>query len=584
LKNWTLKSLLQRLFGIFNPTQRKTFVKVVLLSFLNTLLDIAGLSLVIPVIAIVLSNTFYDNISNSIPLISSLTRNQLTLYAVGILLIAIVAKNLFSIVVAKVQARFMEDIFISSSSNVFRRVFDLPVQDLRKENSEVYMNKINNLQVSLCTNIILPAIVICNEIFVLLIVALGAIIWSPKLFFLLIITIMPFVAGFTLAIRDKVKTAGNRRNQLLQKQFGIAKNIIKGFTDIKIANAENYFQDEFESYTKESGKHLWQPLYYMLLPSRLMEIAVFLCIIILLLYSIFVLEDHSQIITTISLFTVIAYRMIPSITRVISSITNINNAQFILDDPYFLYQENKQEHQPHSLSFNKTIKFENVSYKYPGTSSNVINDCNLTIEKGTAIGIIGKSGSGKTTFINLLLGFIHPTEGKISIDNTEMNDIITQSWWQLVGYVRQDIFLVEKTLAENIALGISSHKINSQRLSWAISLANLDELVNTLPNSINTIIAEDGNNLSGGQKQRIAIARALYHGAEVLVFDEATSALDGENEYLISNALLELTKNNKTVILITHRYASLKHCNRIYQIDNGNFAVPISYSELLNRK
>jgi ABC-type multidrug transport system fused ATPase/permease subunit len=211
----------------------------------------------------------------------------------------------------------------------------------------------------------------------------------------------------------------------------------------------------------------------------------------------------------------------------------------------------------------------------------VLNDCNLIINKGEKIGIVGKSGTGKSTLVNNILGFLSPTSGCIFIDKAPLNGSNLKNWWKIVGYVRQDAFILNATFAENIALGEIPEVIDYVRLQHAVEMSSLSSLITELPEGVHTVLSERGNNLSGGQKQRIAIARAIYKGAQVLVFDEATSALDTKTEEEITDAINELGKENLTIIIIAHRYTSLRFCEKIYQIENGNVSDTFSYHELV---
>ena len=264
------------------------------------------------------------------------------------------------------------------------------------------------------------------------------------------------------------------------------------------------------------------------------------------------------------------------------AVNNINSSSFIFEDRDFIYSEQQvKKNAERPLDFDETITFENVSYSYEGNGKNVLNNCSLQIRKGEKIGIIGKSGAGKSTLVGNILGFLKPTEGRIIIDQTPLGENNIEDWWHIVGYVRQEVFIMNNSMLENIAIGEDAASVDIERINRAIKLASLESLVNELPNGIHTKLSERGNNLSGGQKQRIAIARAIYKGAEVLVFDEATSALDSQTEEEITNAIQQLGREQLTIIIIAHRYTSLKYCDRIYDLQNGQISASLTYAELI---
>ena len=223
------------------------------------------------------------------------------------------------------------------------------------------------------------------------------------------------------------------------------------------------------------------------------------------------------------------------------------------------------------MPFARDIQIKNLSFCFDDGEQNVIDNLTLAINKGERIGIRGRSGAGKTTLFNLMLGFYKPTEGSILIDNQALTPENRRQWLNIVGYVSQSVFLTDGTLLENIALGIAPEQIDRERLERAIDMADLREFIDSLPQGVDTPAGECGNRLSGGQRQRIGIARALYKEAEVLFFDEATSSLDNDTEQNINNAIEQLSKNNKelTIIVIAHRESSLDYCDRVLTIDTN---------------
>jgi len=230
----------------------------------------------------------------------------------------------------------------------------------------------------------------------------------------------------------------------------------------------------------------------------------------------------------------------------------------------------------------KTISLENVSFTYPGKEAPTLNQINISISANSAVGIVGESGSGKSTLINILLGLIEPQEGSLKIDKTDINNMNRRSWQNTIGFVAQNIFLSEGTIAENVAFGIPRDQINLEQVQTALELAHLSELIKSLEKGVHTKVGERGVQLSGGQRQRIGIARALYHEAEVLVFDEATSSLDGITEKMIIEAIHEFS-GQKTIIMVAHRLKTVKKCDLIFFIDKGKLIDQGTFEELVDR-
>jgi len=231
------------------------------------------------------------------------------------------------------------------------------------------------------------------------------------------------------------------------------------------------------------------------------------------------------------------------------------------------------------LQFKSEIKLDQVSFSFPGKDIPVLKEVSLEIKKGEKVGFIGSSGAGKTTLMNLLLRFYTENNGGIYVDGVKLSAKNLKAWRRMIGYVKQDAFLMNASIKDNITL--FDKAVDEQRLTDALEKASLQEFVAALPNGIETPIGDRGSKLSGGQRQRIGIARALYKKTEILIFDEATSALDNTTEKEVNEAIKNLSDTNITILIIAHRYTSLKECNRIFELKDGEIISQRSYSELI---
>ena len=235
-----------------------------------------------------------------------------------------------------------------------------------------------------------------------------------------------------------------------------------------------------------------------------------------------------------------------------------------------------------NFRFRDKIELQQISYQYPQAEENALDCLDLKINKGESIALIGKSGAGKTTLVDVILGLLIPQHGDIKVDNQSIYSDISV-WQNLIGYIPQSIFLLDDSIEKNIAFGTPEHLIDRPKLQQAIKAAQLEELIERLPQGTKTIVGERGVLLSGGQRQRIGIARALYHEREILVLDEATAALDNETESLVTEAIKSLA-NSKTMIIIAHRLTTVEHCDRIYELERGRIVRSGSYQEVVLRE
>jgi ABC-type multidrug transport system fused ATPase/permease subunit len=234
-----------------------------------------------------------------------------------------------------------------------------------------------------------------------------------------------------------------------------------------------------------------------------------------------------------------------------------------------------------ALRFQQNIAFEHVSFTFTQGAQPVVDDISLRIKKGEKVGFIGSSGSGKTTLMNLLLRFYNEQDGRITVDGVPLTPENESAWYQLVGYVKQDTFLMEASIGENITL--RDEQVDPERMQYALEQASLLDFVASLPEGLKTPIGERGSRLSGGQRQRVGIARALYKRAEILLLDEATSALDNETEREVSEAINKLSHTNITILIIAHRLTTLQDCDRIFELKDGRIWAEHTYESLMQQ-
>lgn len=282
-----------------------------------------------------------------------------------------------------------------------------------------------------------------------------------------------------------------------------------------------------------------------------------------------------------------AQRMLPALQQIYSSWTNVLGNQAALAAIVNLLEQPMPEHSVqsglHLLEFRKTIKFQSVSFSYANDEHLILNDLNLTIFKGSRVGIIGSTGSGKSTLIDLLMGLLKPTHGDISVDDLPMTDLNRQSWQRMIAHVPQSIYLTDTTVAENIAFGVPFTEIDMERVQLAAQQAQIDSFIESRPNGYRSLLGERGVYLSGGQRQRIGIARALYKQTSILVFDEATSALDGKTEQEVMQAIEGLSEN-LTILIIAHRLTTLKNCTQIVELSDGRIKRTGTYQDIVEMK
>jgi len=391
-------------------------------------------------------------------------------------------------------------------------------------------------------------------------------------------------------VRSRIVRNGKSISRLQSERYQVMSEGFGGIKDILLLSRQNNFVQRFISLSEEFATASGENTALGQLPRYAIELLAYISVITLVLYLIVTYEgDLGVILPMLSVYALAGFKLLPAFQQIYSSFTLIkshlaayNAIRDELLKSTLLDISGTSSNYSVKTRFNKTIKFRNITFIYPGKKEPALNSLNLEIESKQIIGLVGPSGSGKSTFTDILLGLIDPSSGQIFIDGEILSNNNKQNWQKNLGFVPQSIFLSDATIKENIAFGISQELIDHDKITKVIKLAHIDEFLNDLPDGINTKVGERGVQLSGGQRQRIGIARALYDDSEVLVLDEATSALDGITEKNVMKAILDFS-GKKTIIIIAHRLSTVKNCDQIYIMDKGKVIDFGKYDDLFNR-
>jgi ATP-binding cassette, subfamily B, bacterial PglK len=405
------------------------------------------------------------------------------------------------------------------------------------------------------------------------------------------ILLLSYILMFSL--KNKIALWGRQGSEANTEMMRVINHSLGGLKETKVIGCESYFENQMKI---QIGKHATSAslaLSFGNLPRYIIE--AFLISFLIGFTFLFLVTNQGNangLSATLGVFALVSIRLLPAVGNLLTSINGIRYSAYSIDKIHLdlkeledtnRYKKKKLIHSAsntkHILPFNTDITLENVTYSYPNAQRKSLEGISLTLRKGESIGLIGKSGAGKTTLVDVILGLLETQIGDIKVDGTSIYTDL-RSWQNMIGYVPQTIFLVDDTLEKNIAFGVPEHLIDRQRLEKAVLAAQLEELIEHLPNGLNTMVGERGVLLSGGQRQRIGIARALYHEREILVFDEATAALDNETEGLVTEAIKSLS-GIKTMIIIAHRLSTIEHCDHIYQLDKGQVLNSGSYNEVV---
>jgi ATP-binding cassette, subfamily B, bacterial PglK len=399
------------------------------------------------------------------------------------------------------------------------------------------------------------------------------------------------------ALKDRLKQWGKESSEASTEIICVINHSLGGLKETKVIGCESYFEDQIQKQVEKFGRSSALAVSFSNLPRFMIE--AFLITFLIAFTILFINSSNGNpqnLSSVLGIFALASIRLLPAISNMTSAVAGLRYNAFSLDKIYFDLKELQLIDERKSYSdgrdfqhigsnekpvpFVNQISLDNVAYRYPNAEKDSLASVSLTIKKGQSIGVIGKSGAGKTTLIDVILGLLIPQGGDITADGISIYTNL-RSWQDMIGYVPQSIFLIDATLKQNVAFGVPKDLIDHERLSRAIAAAQLSELVAQLPHGLETKVGERGVLLSGGQRQRVGIARALYHEREILVFDEATAALDNETEALVTEAIKSLS-GIKTMIIIAHRLSTIEHCDRIYMLEKGKVVKSGSYQEVVS--
>lgn len=440
------------------------------------------------------------------------------------------------------------------------------------------------------SQIVQPLMIMNSKLVLALFISISIVIYDPVIAILgLFIFSLAYFVLYRL-VRQKLESNGQQLSEVSTQRFRLMNEGFGGIKDILLLNRSHDFITRFHDSGKVFARAQGTNIAISQVPRYFIELIAFGAMISLVLVLIKVHSGNlGEVLPILAVYALAAFKLLPALQQIYSSLSQIKGStaafEAVKDDLERSFDSQKTSSDTvvsTPIDLKRSIKLNNIEFSYPGKDRPAVDGVNMNIPVNNVIGLVGSSGSGKSTLIDLLLGLLTPQQGSIYVDDIRITADNRRAWQDLLGFVPQSIFLSEGSIAENIAFGIPAKDISLKQVNKALNLANLTELVEQLPDGVNTKVGERGVQLSGGQRQRIGIARALYHEAEVLVFDEATSALDGITEKIVMDAIHEFS-GQKTIIMIAHRLKTVEKCDLIYFMEHGKIIDQGTYQELVVR-
>ena len=558
-----------KIFNLLDQNNKISFYYLVFLMFLVSVLEIINISLIIPIIYS-LSDVdlhtkyffikYFDQLSDFISF-----DKKLYLFLILFIFFFLI-KNLFLLYYHYHEGKFI----YNNQENISKRLLNFHLNKeysfYAENNSADFINKISK-ESNQFSNALNSYVVLFSEIIFLSLLSSFILFLFLKEFTIIFGLTILFSLILFFLLSKKIKLLGKSRQHYEYLRIKNLQEIFGGIKEIKFYKKEFFFLIKYSLVSDYLSK-LYSNWHLL---GRLPRIYYETLILILICSILFIMvisgKSSTDIITFLGIVVAVAFRIVPSANKILSSANTLKYSNTTIDSIYFLLVENSEIYNDkNSINIQNILVFKNLYFKYFSQNNYIFEDINLEIKKNDHICICGDSGTGKSSLIDIILGLKEPTKGNVIIDGKKI-DFKKNNWSSCMAYVPQEIYLLDMSIAENIALGINKKFINYDLIYKSLKIAQLDKFVESLPNKLNTLTGEKGIQLSGGQKQRLGIARAIYRNAEILILDEATNALDSEVEKdLIKNILLEFKE--KTVIMITHKLNLMPYFSRKIKIQD----------------
>lgn len=568
----------KKMMKLLDKKQKRAMVGIVFMMLIGAILEALGISVIVPIVQIVMDEKALEEpglVKSIYDFLGLTSQKQFTLVILGAMAAIFALKNIYLYIQQKVLCHFVYTNQFRTSQRMMRNYLHKDYEFYLNADTAVVQRTITS-DVNNMYALILNALQLVSELIVSVIIAAVLIVSDWKM-----TVVVSVMLGITLllinrAIKPVMRKAGKDNQDYYSRLFKLISQTVMGIKEVKVTAREQYF---VEDYVKCGKGYVDAVQKYTLLtsvPRLLIETVCISGTVVYMMVLVAMGTPLESLVTTLTVFAMAVVRLMPCATRINTYLNNISyfepflmgvsdNLQDEINHPNLkiAFADETQKKMP----VHKSITLEDITYAYPNTEKLIFNHADMEIPIGKAVGIVGTTGAGKSTVVDILLGLLKMKSGKVCADGVDINTDYF-GWLKNVGYIPQMIFMLDDTIRRNVAFGISDENISEERVWEVLKEAQLDEFIKTLPEGLDTTIGERGIRLSGGQRQRIGIARSLYNDPDVLIMDEATSALDNDTEAAIIESINRL-HGKKTLVIIAHRLQTIENCDMIYRVEDG---------------
>ena len=575
--------LIRQLRYIFPKKQRLLYLLLFVFQLIGTALDFAGVSLIYPFVQILINmqslqgTWWYRLILNLLHTDSS---KAVMLFLTVLLMLVYLVKNLYTFLMIELSVRFISANKVRMGAKMISCYMNKPYTfHLQRNTAEIIRNI--NQDVSGAFSVIGTMFGLVSDVMVVVALVAYLMVIDTGLTIALSAALLLCSALYFLVVRKKISDAGKQSRVYSMKMIKAIHQSMGGIKEVKVMGREKFFADVYESAGAQSVALGKRYSIIAAVPGRMIEVLCIVSVLGVIAYRIITGEDLSALLPSLAAFALAAIRLMPRANAINGSINSITfnrpSLDALYDDLKTSEEEEaarrkeieakKREHRTVPKGAERDILVKNFTYTYPEREKPVLQNVSLQIRHGTSVGIVGVTGAGKTTLVDVILGLLKPDSGSVCYGALDIHEDYAE-WQKHIGYIPQNIYLVDDTIRNNVALGVEEEDIDDAQVWKALESAQLAEFVRSLDKGLDTVIGERGVRISGGQRQRVGIARALYDNPEILFFDEATSALDSETEAAVMQSIHALGRN-KTMIIVAHRLTTIADCDKIFRVEHN---------------
>lgn len=554
-----MKAILKNTWSVLDKKEKKEFSILIILDAITSIADILSLAALLWIIQ------FYIQPGhNRLSFLPGWMTNRNSVWLIAIFFVLFGLKNLAAYFISRGHFTFIGRVAIRLSRHNLSDYQQGPFEEFINTDSASHIRKIGFQPFEFCQYMLTGVQQVITQSSLIILTVLAITIFNPKLFILLLLILLPPVFAVFYFMKKRLTKVKKHIQLTNEKSYQYLLDALKGYVESNIYDRNDFFLQRFIQSRQKFSIALFESLSLQNMPSRIIEIFAILGLFVLVALAEWSGNNDSSALITIGAFMAAAYKIIPGFVKIINVTSQMRAYEFSITDIMYKAAAAKTNRPGKIITDGiHSIQLRNISFNY--ASQPVLNNLNLTIKKGDFVGIAGKSGRGKTTILNLALGFLTPLKGQVIINDQAVVAEEIKDYWRFIAYVRQQPFFIHDTVIKNITL--EEGKADKKKLDHALEVSGLNDFLAQLPEGAEKIITENGRNISGGQQQRISIARALYKDAGLILLDEPFNELDEPSTILLLEHFRQLSAAGKMIVMITHDRKSLSYCNKILSLD-----------------